>query len=60
MTFALDDITLSVELAFGNVVFDTNPSWTDITEYVVSGETKRGRSTLLQRFTAGTDRKSVV
>jgi hypothetical protein len=53
MTTALTNVTLRVELGLGSGPLVESPTWTDITEYVVSFKSKRGRSTVLDRFDAG-------
>lgn len=50
--------SVKVEAAFGNTMFDTSPSWTDITSYVRAVDTDRGRPSVDGRFTTG--RASVV
>lgn len=45
--------TVTVEAAFGFGPFDT-PSWTDISSYVTSVRTTRGRSSEFEQFPAGT------
>lgn len=50
MAFAWDDVTLAFELAFGFTFADTNPSWTDVTEYVDGFNIKGGRSSLLGQY----------
>lgn len=36
--------TLIVEIAFDDGPYEPNPTWTDVTQYVISASTKRGRS----------------
>ena len=48
------DVTLTVEAGFGSTMFDGAPSWTDISAYVRSGEIRRGRPQVSDRFTTGT------
>ena len=53
MSVAWDsDVTLTIEAAFGYGVFET-PTWTDISQYVRSIETVRGRSAILDQTQAG-------
>jgi len=50
MAFAWDGVTLAFELAFGFTFADTNPTWTDVTEYVDGFTVRGGRSSLLGQF----------
>lgn len=50
----LAGVTLAVEVAFTAAPFDASPSWTDITGYVKSVATKRGRSNEVGMIEAGT------
>lgn len=45
---------VKVEAGFGSTMFTASPAWTDISEYVRSAPTHRGRSSLDGRFDAGT------
>jgi hypothetical protein len=46
-------VILTVEAAFGSVPLDTTPTWTDISAYVRTLRTDRGRGHSLDRVTAG-------
>jgi O-glycosyl hydrolase len=47
-------LILTVEIAFASNPNGSNPLWTDVTPYVMSLAARRGRSTELDRFEAGT------
>lgn len=49
-----DDVTLTVEVAFGEPTLKANPSWTDISAYVRAFSIKRGRTYTLDDMQAGT------
>jgi hypothetical protein len=46
--------TVTVEVAFATAPGAITPTWTDITDYVMSFQTRRGRSDELQPYSAGT------
>jgi hypothetical protein len=46
--------TVTVEVAFATAPGALTPTWTDITDYVMSFQTHRGRSDELQPYSAGT------
>ena len=50
----LAGVSLRVEIAFAALPFDTSPTWTDITGWVKSVATKRGRSNEVGTVEAGT------
>lgn len=45
--------TVTVQAAWATAPFATTPTWTDISTYVLSGTTSRGRSSNLSRVDAG-------
>lgn len=45
--------TVTVEVAFASDALDTTPTWTDISEYVRSGQIKFGRSNEFDEYQAG-------
>lgn len=45
---------VKVEVGFGSTMFTASPTWTDISPYVRSITTHRGRPSIEGRFTAGT------
>ena len=47
-------IDITVELGFGSTALASSPTWTDVTEWVSAMSVRRGRSSLLSRFDAGT------
>ena len=54
MTVAFDNnVDLTVEIAFDSEPFDETQTWTDISEYVRSFATRRGRSNELAEFVSG-------
>jgi hypothetical protein len=54
MTVAFDsNVDLTVEIAFDSEPFDETQTWTDISEYVRSFTTRRGRSNELAEFVSG-------
>jgi len=50
----LAGVTLAVEVAFEAGLYDTDPAWTDVSAYVKSVATKRGRSNEVGVIEAGT------
>ena len=50
----LTNVSLKVEIAFTAAPYATAPTWTDVTAYVRSVATKRGRSDETQKIEAGT------
>ena len=48
-----DDVDVTIECAFGDDVFETSPTWTEVTQYVREFSVKRGRSHVLDRMQAG-------
>lgn len=54
MSVAFDsNVNLTVEIAFDSEPFDNSPTFTDITQYVRSFSTRRGRSNELAEFVGG-------
>ena len=54
MSVAFDsNVTLTIEVAFDSNPFDTSPSFTDISAFVRSFTTARGRVNELGQFGAG-------
>lgn len=50
----LDNTALMVEIAFSALPYDTSPTWTDVSAFVKSIGTKRGRSSEVGEIEAGT------
>lgn len=47
------DVDITIEVAFGDDVFDTSPTWVDITDDVRTFSTVRGRSRVIDQMQAG-------
>lgn len=43
-----------LEIAFANSALDSSYTWTDVSSYLIDGQTQRGRSRALERTQAGT------
>lgn len=55
MTAAFDsNVDISIELGFGSGALTASPTWEDVSAYGRSVEIRRGRSSVLDRFDAGT------